>query len=75
MKRYKPGVPKAAERFQAGPEAAGPGEGARGPALEALLQVTTVWRVTPYLSAIRVGTAYLHCHPFSFPAPTLHMPT
>ena len=47
------GVPKGAERFQTGHEAAGPGKAAPGLELNAYLQVTTAERFTPYLSAIR----------------------
>ena len=47
------GVPKGAERFQTGHEAAGPGKGVPGVELDAFLQVPTSERLTPYLSAIR----------------------
>ena len=52
------GVPKGTERFQTGHEAAGLGKGAPWMELDAFLQVPTVERFTPYLSAIRDrGTA------------------
>ena len=52
------GVPKGAERFQTGPEAAGPGKGAPGLEHDAFLQGHTAERFTSYLSAIRVRTKY-----------------
>jgi hypothetical protein len=48
------GVPKGTERFQTGHEAAGLGKGAPWMELDAFLQVPTVERFTPYLSAIRL---------------------
>ena len=52
------GAPKGAERFQNGPEAAGPGKAGPGLEPEASLEVPTAERFTPYLNAIRVWTDY-----------------
>ena len=46
-------MPKGTERFQTGHEAAGLGKGAPWMELDAFLQVPTVERFTPYLSAIQ----------------------